>query len=427
MRKIVIMKKKYIIRKQKLRYIIFLLIILLLDVHFFDIPQLADKFQAVNRSHNKFLISAVIVVTYLFFLVKNTTYVKKKNDFDFFIMYYLGIVCVTFLGSVVVYDQSIVAIVRNYYYYVILLLYFPLKKMNSRENLYDCCLNLIVGVSTVYSIITIYAKVVYMSTGKMILSTIMLIVTQRNGSLRLQNISGIICIGCVLAFSLMLKSRKKVIYFICTVLCAIEVIWVSQTRMAELAILVAICVSLYLFSKTKSKYLLIAIGTILIFAFSTSILDFFNSFSVKNADPISAYSTSIRLEAYDYFFHKIFYNVFFGIGFINSDRYAHIKFGPSGKYVLSDLGYIGIVGVFGALGIILVCLLFRIFFKLTKKLLSAGMEKKYPEAIALMVYILFSGWSLSFNDMQRIIYLPICLVILNHIDETIDNIIYMKD
>ena len=421
------MKDKYIIEKQKLRYIAFLLIILLLDVHFFDIPQIADKFQSVNRSHNKFLISAVVVVSYLFFLMKNRIYMKKKNDFDSFIVYYLGIVCVTFLGSIVVYDQSIVAVVRNYYYYVILLLYFPLRKMTCKESLYDCCLNLIVCVSTVYSIITLVAKVVYMATGKMLLSTTMLIVTQRNGSLRLQNISGIICFGCVIAFSLMLKRKRKIIYMLCSILCAAEVIWVSQTRMAELSILVAVCITLYLFSKTRSKYLLIAMGTILLFSFSASIVEFFNSFSVKNVDPISAYSTSIRLEAYDYFLHKIFYNALFGIGFINSDRYAYIKFGHSGKYVLSDLGYIGIFGVFGVLGIVLVCLLLKTFAKLTKKILLIGFEQKYPEAIALMAYILFSGWSLSFNDMQRILYLPICFMILNYIDKAIDNAMYIKN
>ena len=94
---------------------------------------------------------------------------------------------------------------------------------------------------------------------------------------------------------------------------------------------------------------------------------------------------------------------------------------------MSDLGYIGIFGVFGILGIILVCLLLKAFAKLTKKILLTGFEQKYPEAIALMAYILFSGWSLSFNDMQRILYLPICFMILNYIDNAIDNAMYIKN
>ena len=56
-----------------------------------------------------------------------------------------------------------------------------------------------------------------------------------------------------------------------------------------------------------------------------------------------------------------------GIGFINSERYALLKFGPRGKYVLSDLGYIGVIGVFGILGIILIFLLVRYMVGYIKK------------------------------------------------------------
>ena len=112
-----------------------------------------------------------------------------------------------------------------------------------------------------------------------------------------------------------------------------------------------------------------------------------------------------------------FRNLMFGIGFINSSKYSDIKLGPKGRYVISDLGYIGIIGVFGILGVFLIKRVLDVYIGQARRVLWKSKQKEYPEVLGIVAYTLISSWSLIFNDIQRMLYLPICLAILNFINE----------
>lgn len=414
------MSDKMVIRlsKTNLRYGGFIFLLLVLDVCFMDIAWLAEPLYGVNNNHNKWLMSLLIILAFTYLVLKRSVDISLSNPYDAFVVMYLGIVIITFVGSLIVYDQSIIAVLKNYYYYMILLFYFVLKYMLRRKKFYDVLVKLIIGVSAFYSSILIAAKIYYEMSGKFLLSQQLLIMTVRNDSLRLMNISGLISWGAVLAFSFALKKKRSwFFYLICGIACVAEVFYVSQTRMAELAIILSACIMLYFYSDKRKKWFLLTAVFILAAICSTEIAHFLGSFSLNSDVASFAYSTSIRLEAYGYFLKNAFRNLMFGIGFINSSKYSDIKLGPKGRYVISDLGYIGIIGVFGILGVFLIKRVLDVYIGQARRVLWKSKQKEYPEVLGIVAYTLISSWSLIFNDIQRMLYLPICLAILNFINE----------
>lgn len=415
------------IKNNRILYSMFIVIILLFDVCFFDIPQIADYFYIVNNYHNKLALCLIVLVSTFYLISTRKIQIYKLNGYVKFILYYLFIVVVTFIGSLLVYNQTIIEVLKNYYYYVVLLLFFVLRQLINNEKYYDCLINLIITIGVIYSLILIFAKLHYTRTGNMLLSQVLLVVTHRNDTLRLMNISEIIPIASILSAAFALKKikyRKR--YIILCIICFVEIIYVSQTRMVELAILLSILLMLYLTSTKRKKILLLIVILFILIILYSPIMNFVNSFSLTGD---IAYSTSIRIEAYRYFLKNCFNNFVFGVGFINSDKYNFIKFGPTGKYILSDLGYIGVIGVFGILGMLLIIGLFFLLLKQIKRLLIANMETYYPEVIIIISYLLISCCSLIFNDIQRVLYLPICFAILDYVDFEIKKrkLINVKD
>ena len=410
-------------KRQVSRFLV--IVIFLANIMFFSLPGVASAISSICGFSNKRLVVFLIIV--LVFFCFGTKYPRMifKGECSRIAIYYICMYLLTFLISYLRYhDVGLKTFLSNYYYFGAILLYFPLKYMLKNQNDYNWFVQMIIWIGSIYAIYMIAAKFMYSYSGRIIFDQTAQYVQQRNGSLRLARPASFICISTIFSFTKWIKnsntgnrvSKRYLVLFIIGMFC---LVWVTQTRIYQVAFLVSCAFTLAKVFDNKKKLVLFLAIILCIPIFIGGVKEFYQSFyNVENI-----WGTEIRLSGYTYFLSHMFDNYLCGIGMVlgSSDKLlltgGKIQYG----YIVSDMGYCGFLGVFGILGVVLLFFLGRLFLRTKGKIEQRNLVKAYPEVVSLPILFCIMTWSLSFADPQRCLYLPIILAVYSFIESQVVN------
>lgn len=108
------------------------LLLLLLQVNFFDLFSLGDQFMRLNDYTNKLLSLLIIILMLIVNLIFTNKVVVKNTGFGFPIFITIVGFVLVYIGSAYAYSESFTSIFKVSYYYLILLLFFAL--LNSQKS-----------------------------------------------------------------------------------------------------------------------------------------------------------------------------------------------------------------------------------------------------------------------------------------------------
>lgn len=181
-----------------------------------------------------------------------------------------------------------------------------------------------------------------------------------------------------------------------------------------MTILVLLLYVLWLINKHFGKDLVILTLGILTIPVLYFMIKFIISIMFGNSS--RGISLSIRQEAIKYYVQNISLHKWFSMGFVRDDLFSdlvhntHIDFaGNIYSYNYDDVGMIGLIAQYGWLGVLDI----TIYFLTTVSIFI----KSHSKYLFLIVFVLlFGSWiSTSLFDPQRILYLPILLVLVDNV------------
>lgn len=363
-----------------------------------SIPVLSSIFFKYNNYHDKRILLLVCLILTL--LTCKTS--MKKTNIDIIVAFFLlaGMFIAVFSA---VTTSSIVTIIDHYYYYAIILLYYPLGKLfDSTNDLYNSFLRLMSLMGVVYAAYFIVAKLVYDTTGALIINQSVQHLQMRSG-LRLARPCDFLCFSFLSTLCLLVKEKKKNLY-VRLVIIGICIYWVGQTRLYELLIAALFITYLLLYTRANLKVVVI----VAVIAFWDSIKTFCNDFIASFSAKDTLSSTVARTQGYEIVKNDIFKHYIWGAGFDGKFRFSLAGW----NYALSDLGIIGYFSVWGLLGITFVAMIVLRLILNIKYIVKNQLVNRCPETIFLAIWFAVSCVSVSFSDVQRILYLPLMLLML---------------
>lgn len=337
--------------------------------------------------YNKKDLCVLIVLAFLLVLIKNGVSTRiRKDGFSSVALFLIILVSLSILICTFAYPvENIFTLFNKYYFYVAILLFYVLIYLFKRyPSYYNFFLNIVVIVGVGYAIFMIYSKIVYVYTEKYVFDVFVQYIQKRSGELRLARPADFISFATVLSFSLATKSNakeKRKYYFVFTAIMLFAVIYVTQTRIYELAILVS-CIFGYLCNEKNQNKKIWILAIIICggVAMLPTILSFFGTFT--RAEDVGG--TLLRISAYGYYLKHMFANGVIGLGLTSLQEYNSVLYGPYLTYNLSDTGYVGFIGVFGLLGVLF---LFFLFYKLYINWSKVDC-KKYTENRILTIFFI---------------------------------------
>lgn len=384
--------------KRKIPGLIGIVVILLLETCFMSIPVLSSIFFKYNNYHDKRILLLVCLILTLITCKKN----MKKTNIDILVAFFLlaGMFIAAFSA---VTTSSVGTIVNRYYYYAIVLLYYPLGKLfDSTDDLYDSFLRLMSLMGIVYATYFIIAKLVYDTTGALIINQSVQHLQMRSG-LRLARPCDFLCFSFLSTLCLLVKEKKKGLHWGLLII-GIYIFWVGQTRLYEL-IIAALFIA-YLLLYTKANLKVVAVVTVI--ASWDSIKNFYHNFMASFSAKDTLSSTIARTQGYEIVKNDIFKHYIWGAGFDGKFQFSLAGW----NYALSDLGIVGYFSVWGLLGIFFVTMVVLRFLLNIRYIVKNQLVNHCPETIFLAIWFAGSCVSVSFSDVQRILYLPLMLLML---------------
>jgi hypothetical protein len=391
---------------------------------FFSIPGLSSAFSSICAFSIKKLV--VWLILFLMLITFNRSVPKSifKGSTSRVAIIYVIMYLTTAVYSIIRYNSVTLKTISSYYYFVLaIIFYFVMKKIIEDEKMYEWFIKNIVLIAMIYSTYMIVCKVVFEVSGIYLFDTTAQFIQTRGGSLRLARPANFICIGAAFTFCTFLRNnlkhspeaKKYLFYFIIDM---IALVYVTQTRIYQVAFLVSCFLGLLYFYNAKKKLIVIGCVLVAIPIIIPALQEFYQSFYTYE----NVWGTEIRLSGYMYFISHMFDGGLWGIGLVYSSANSSLLTGGLMNYVLTDMGYTGFLGVFGLMGLVFLFILVRLFIKNYSRLKKTNSLSNYPEAVVLPVFFLIITWSLSFADPQRCLYIPILLIAYAHMENN-----YFKD
>ena len=402
-------------------YQILLLIILLLELNFFSIIELPSIISNINSYYVKKLIFILSMISLFFWLVFEVLTSKPiKRYYSSSVNMFLFSTLFISLLSIIVYNQSIVGVFTiNYFYYIIVLYYFLTYYCIRDKSNYYFLINSIIVLGVIYSmlLVTQYFFFKFGLGSFLIFNDNNLVVLSKDTNPRIARPADFITLSVILLILKMIRgsnvNKSRFILWSSLIIMLSYIILVSQTRMYIITLLVIITLSVFLVRR-KNKGIQIYLYSIFIVVIlligSEIFINFFTSFT--SGERLT--STNIRISEYLYYSKQIFENIIFGRGFpdVTIPEYFSLYYGPYGLYNTSDIGVIGFWSGFGLLGILFTLNVVIKIIKTFKNFKVNIQLQKYDEFVVITIYLLFISVTLFYTDIQRIIYLPIMLTIL---------------
>lgn len=396
--KIRIKKSQFLVR-------ILIAIVLLVLYKYFFLPA---NYQSVFVKYNTdgtFLFLTVLIVSILggYLLIRRTGRVALG---------YFGVDCLLLIGYFVVALMYTVAAytgisvtrsIASYSYLLLVFLYFFLKISFEKYDGFYFFINALTACNIILCVLML-CSALSLNTGGTPVQHFYSVeygtTYARNGMVRIYSGSGLVMTSFVIsAIFLFSEWKGKWAHVANLMLCILQTVYVTQTRMT-LVIMLLVIASAILFRETKNKrlkqmFVLILAGVVIVLLVQEL------NFTTTEVSFVT------RLGAIEYFLKRGTSHLF-GCGLLtDSDfMYANILHGPALTAYASD---VGIIGVFGNLGIIPTVW----YFSFIRKILQIKM--KHLAKPVMVVYYLASMLTLiplGYNTMPII---PISMVILEHI------------
>lgn len=406
----------------------FISFMLLLQINFFDLINTQTSFLASFTSYSQKKLLLVVAFVYIF--IRNIVYgidYKQKKNYTFFVILFLVSWAAILLATVITYGQSVVKTFFVSYYFLLLILYFPFSEALSSKESWGGLIRIFSNLAFILSVIKIFQSLMisklgkvffFMSNNDYVTATSLRFV--KLGFTRMPSPTDFVFVALLLILLSILAGLKVFTQWRYTLYIGVYVIFiflVGQTRSyIIMTILVLLLYVLWLINKYFGKDLVILTLGILTVPVLYFIVKFIISIIFGNSS--RGISLSIRQEAVKYYMQNISMHKWFSIGFARDDIFSnlvhnkHIDFvGNVYSYNYDDVGMVGLIAQYGWLGVVNIFIYF-----LTTINIYIKSHSKYLLLIVLV--LLFGSWiSTSLFDPQRILYLPLLLVLIDSISD----------
>ncbi|MDB8874942.1 hypothetical protein [Pediococcus acidilactici] len=407
---------------------LFISFMLLLQINFFDLINTQTSFLASFTSYSQKKLLLVVAFVYMF--IRNAVYgidYKRKKNYTFFVVLFLVSWAAILLATVTTYGQSVVKTFFVSYYFLLLILYFPLSEVLSSKESWGVLIKIFSNLAFILSMVKIFQSLMisklgkvffFMSNNDYVTATSLRFV--KLGFTRMPSPTDFVFIALLLMLLSIIADLKVFTQWRYALYIGIYVIFiflVGQTRSyIIMTILVLLLYILWLINKYFGKDLVILTLGILTVPVLYFVVKFIMNIIFGNSS--RGISLSIRQEAVKYYMQNISMHKWFSIGFARDDIFSdlvhnkHIDFvGNVYSYNYDDVGMVGLIAQYGWLGVVNIFIYF-----LTTISIYIKSHSKY---LLLIVFVLlFGSWiSTSLFDPQRILYLPLLLVLIDSISD----------
>lgn len=388
----------------------FLYLVFLLDICFWYVYPIETSLTGV---YNKKLITILIVGLTLFTLILSRFFWKKSFRFllIFSGLFLIDWIALTLYSKGAYPEQGFEGTLAMAYYYLGFFIVFPILYVMLHDNDPESFLRIINMFAIILIGLLLLQEIVYLRSGVVFLRGVLNTddVTMRSDRIRI----GMTLLGnisVVYNFSKIAEKKAVIIHYLGFVMGIICVFFVQMTRMYELAIIGALLAVYIDSSKKTSRFIriVVVIFAIVYVVFMTGIMDsFISSFDV-NGD-LGA-GTRVRLEAIEYFITFVRNNPLFGMGFVHQNYYSTVLYGLSGRYYLSDVGFIGLLTECGAgMAALYVAFCARMIYILIK---MRGQKKGF--LVGLCMFTLLCTPTLVIWGRRSIIYVGLIMAIFEY-------------
>ena len=370
---------------------------------FYLIPQ-SGVFLQLNSQDNKYLIALVSVCSLFPIYHYANKYIRKQIQYRNLVLYVMIALMMLTLFSMIKYDETPIDVFTCMHHYILLLLVIPFSYILEYGEI-DRFLDVIVEMSIILCVLTLFAGFIYNTTGRILLSGIVDDYIQfRHGNIRMStstvnNIAVIII--CSRLFFDICNFRKRILYVFLLLLELFINQYVYMSR-SFLIIYAGVIVSVYMASTRNDKLKRLVLVSICVFigAQFIDILGFLESFSINSVTGYGG-STLNRINAIVYFSDIIKNNPLFGMGYIRNSitNLRHILHGPYDIYYVTDLGFYGLIAESGIIGGVIYLLIFKIVFKTflqLKKKKKMVRKLDYSMMVGILTFVVLS----SINEIQ---------------------------
>ncbi|WP_125766770.1 O-antigen ligase family protein [Lapidilactobacillus wuchangensis] len=402
---------------------IVIVLLLLLQVSFFSLMKTNATWFLINSYVYKTLTIFLIVCLICFNLIFNYYKVNQVREYPFFTMMltWIGIYLLILGASQVVYNQSFITTLKGSYVYLMIGLYFLLVFFFNDEVNFRFILRSISFIGSTYAVVLLIqaflekSSHIFLDFGNYGLNPIYDSFGPIFHFIRVAGPADFISFAILLTLIKMLHDKFSIFDLSLVLIDYLYIVLVSGTRMYMIIdfILIMTFILICLYQKHAGiVYTIIAGGFLLALGILPKLIQGFTGGE-------RGMSFEIRTNEIKYYFDKIFYNQWFGIGFPDAKRYSQLIHGPAethlfstnANYYLEDIGALGIISIFGALGII--ALIWFILKLVTLFLVS----QRKGEFGLILIYLTLMLATLSLLDPQRIFYLFVIIYVLEYISK----------
>lgn len=404
----------------------FISFMLLLQINFFDLINTQTSFLASFTSYSQKKL--LLVIAFVYMLIRSVVYgidYRRKKNYTFFIILFLVSWAAILLATVSIYGQPIVKTFFVSYYFLLVILYFPFSEAFSSKEAWGALIRIFSNFAFILSVLKIFQSLMISKLGKVIFFmsnndyiTATSLRFVKLGFTRIPSPTDFVFVSLLLILLSMIVDLKLFTqwrYRLYISAYLIFIFFVGQTRSyIIMTILVLLLYVLWLINKHFGKDLVILTLGILTIPVLYFMIKFIISIMFGNSS--RGISLSIRQEAIKYYVQNISLHKWFSMGFVRDDLFSdlvhntHIDFaGNIYSYNYDDVGMIGLIAQYGWLGVLDI----TIYFLTTVSIFI----KSHSKYLFLIVFVLlFGSWiSTSLFDPQRILYLPILLVLVDNV------------
>lgn len=350
-----------------------------------------------------------VVLCFLLFLPGMIYVLKKYKFLSFEIGYIFLVIAMVCVFSMISYDENIMDMIICTGSYLFILMAPILLVMFHLVGFHES-VHYILMVETFYDFVLLICAFVKNNLGIMPLK----VATISSKTSNVRAAAGALCPFATVYFVyLLISKRDKLKTIVALAINLATQFYVEQTRMKEIAILVASVAIVVFFMKAVKNQnwpIVLTIIGIILFFYLGYYEEMMNSFSADPKLNPHYTSTVARLRAVEYFKTYTEKNIFFGLGFINprTNHLNDIFSGPSHTCFLDDLGITGCFFRNGLLGlsyyIMVLARMAYAFFKIHDKHYKSIM-------LGIAVFTMISSSSLSIFDGQRIVMVPFIMAV----------------
>lgn len=402
-------------------YKILLLLLVLLQINFFNLITFPDWFLNGLNSYSVKLLSFIFIMFGLIIKIIQSVLVKNISKNKMFFLYtvtaLITIWCIIFFGTIHSYNQSFKTTFYESYYVLLIIAYYVFHEFFMNLKNINWFFKLNIYASALVSIISIVQSVMIAKLNINLFS--FLSSGDKNNAIKgFSEVSGFIRLASQADFVFFASSLILITFFAKNIviqnrikILVVNILYlflVAQVRTYLLILLVLMLIMMLILLSIKNKkfipFIIImgAAAIAYVVVKMVSYLGFFGSGS-------RSMSYVVRLQEIDYFVSHYFDNGYFGIGFSADDLLTHGFSSLYGKgiYYIDDIGLIGSIAIYGVLGIIWICVL---LFELIKVNLKAVNKKV---VFLLTVILLITSGTLIYLNPQRFYFLIFSLLIID--------------